>query len=203
MTSWPLVRAMVPLSPGWKSTVPPEGVSRRAWRSEPGPLSSRFITVLGTQRASSASSRGRHRGGRRRLVLGRRDRRGNSMGSPFAKVSGERTRSNDLIRPRRGGQPKRVRLSFPGLLHLPAEPTQQLDQVAEADAAGAVIVEVGQVASVALGLAERRGEAQHVLHVEDAVAVAVAEQPEETGHIVGSERLPGGIMNMIGQHGQR
>src|SRR6516225_5658461 len=54
-SSSPLVRVIVPVRPGWKSTVPLAGVSMMAWRSDPGPLSSRLVTVVGTQRPSRYS----------------------------------------------------------------------------------------------------------------------------------------------------
>src|SRR5262249_54853914 len=68
--STPLVSAMVPVRPSWKSTRPLTGVATRASRREPGPESLRFVTVLGSQRSSRASRCGRQSFGGR---LGRRD----------------------------------------------------------------------------------------------------------------------------------
>jgi len=50
-----VVKLIVPLNPGWKSTVPPGGVVARASRSEPASWSLRLVTVLGRQRPSSDS----------------------------------------------------------------------------------------------------------------------------------------------------
>src|SRR5262245_40718684 len=73
----PPVRAMVPASPGWKSTTSAPGwalAAAIAARSEPAPASARLRTVkvLGRLRSSSASSRGRRPGGRERRADGRR-----------------------------------------------------------------------------------------------------------------------------------
>ena len=59
--------------PGWKSTTPPAGVAAMASRRDPAPLSARVVTVLGVQRDSSASSKGRTR--QRGLASLRRDDR--------------------------------------------------------------------------------------------------------------------------------
>src|SRR5262249_39363161 len=55
MARVPLVRVMVPLRAGWKSTVPPACVVAIASRSEPGSWSVRLVTVLSTQRYSRGS----------------------------------------------------------------------------------------------------------------------------------------------------
>jgi hypothetical protein len=60
VTSWAMdrvavVKLIVPVNPGWKSTVPPGGVVARASRSEPASWSLRLVTVLGRQRPSSDS----------------------------------------------------------------------------------------------------------------------------------------------------
>src|SRR5262245_39838615 len=55
MVNVAVVRAMVPLRPAWKFTMPPAGVVAMASRSEPGSWSVRLVTVLGTQRASKSS----------------------------------------------------------------------------------------------------------------------------------------------------
>ncbi len=57
---------------------------------------------------------------------------------------------------------------------LPAEPVEQLKQVAEVHAAVAVVVEVPQVARIAGMLAERANEAEQIAQVHVSVAIAVA-----------------------------
>src|SRR5262249_30453173 len=66
-------RVMVPVRRAWKSTVPLAAVAVRACRSEPAPVSASVVTVVGTQRPSSASNQGRCRIGR---GAGRRRNRG-------------------------------------------------------------------------------------------------------------------------------
>src|SRR5262245_27302084 len=76
MSSSPPVRAMVPVSPAWKSMTSAPGwalARATAARSEPAPLSARVVTwnVDGTMRASSDSSPSRARAGFRTTAAGR------------------------------------------------------------------------------------------------------------------------------------
>jgi hypothetical protein len=56
MANSPELRVIVPVKPAWKFTVPPAAVVVMASRREPGPASSRLVTVLGKQRPSNSST---------------------------------------------------------------------------------------------------------------------------------------------------
>src|SRR5207248_1069991 len=53
--SGPLVNLIVPVTPGAKLTMPKPPVSMIAWRSEPGPLSFVFVTVVVVMNANGGA----------------------------------------------------------------------------------------------------------------------------------------------------
>src|SRR5262249_35753066 len=73
-------------------------------------------------------------------------------------------------------------------IHVPPEPAGKGQQVDEAHSVVSVEIQVIQEVRVALPAAERAEESSQVEQVHVAVAVAVAEQPEEVVHTVSSRQ---------------
>src|SRR5579864_9282612 len=80
-----------------------------------------------------------------------------------------------------GGKPSPAALVFPFRRRqgLPAQPAQQLEQVAEVHAAVTVVVKIPQVARIAGTLAQATEEAVQVVQAHMAIAIRIAEQAEE------------------------